>query len=179
VDDGAARVLGQLALGDERRQPDGLTISPRSSMTKQRSASPSKASQMSAPRSPHPPPAGSAVLAGSIGFASWLGKLPSSSKYSSVVSSGSPRRPPGRCSAHAVAGVDDDLQRADALAPGRAPLMYAALAGQQVLLAGRARLAVEGRQALVEVALASARSWASRCPGRRAGRPDRHSLMPL
>ena len=73
---------------------DGLTISPRSSMTKQRSASPSKASPMSAPSS-RTFACRSAVLAGSIGLASWFGKLPSSSKYMSVVSSGSPAKTAG------------------------------------------------------------------------------------
>src|SRR4051812_37559004 len=68
---------------------DGDTISPRSSTTKQRSASPSKASPRSAPTS-RTFACRSTRFAGSIGFASWLGKDPSSSKYRSVVSSGNP-----------------------------------------------------------------------------------------
>ncbi len=68
---------------------DGLTGSPRSSTTNTRSASPSKASPMSAPC------AGTAAcrstrLAGSSGLASWLGKEPSSSKYIGTTSRGRP-----------------------------------------------------------------------------------------
>ena len=57
----------------------GLTSSPRSSTRKQRSASPSKARPMSAPVS-ITFACRSTRLAGSIGLASWFGKVPSSSK---------------------------------------------------------------------------------------------------
>ena len=67
----------------------GLTGSPRSSTTKQRSASPSKASPMSAPTS-RTLACRSTMFFGSSGLASWLGKLPSSSKYIGTTSSGSP-----------------------------------------------------------------------------------------
>ena len=67
----------------------GLTGSPFSSTTKQRSASPSKANPMSAPTSGtflHR----STRFFGSSGLASWLGKVPSSSKYIGTSSSGNP-----------------------------------------------------------------------------------------
>jgi hypothetical protein len=67
----------------------GLTGSPRSSTTKQRSASPSKASPMSAP-SATTRFCRSTRLAGSSGFASWLGNVPSSSKYIGTTSHESP-----------------------------------------------------------------------------------------
>ena len=67
----------------------GLTGSPRSSTTKQRSASPSKASPMSAP-SATTAFCRSTRFAGSSGFASWLGNVPSSSKYIGTMSSGRP-----------------------------------------------------------------------------------------
>ena len=57
---------------------EGLTISPRSSTMKQRSASPSNASPMSAPVS-RTRACRSAMFAGSMGLASWFGKVPSSS----------------------------------------------------------------------------------------------------
>ena len=95
----------------------GLTGSPRSSMTKQRSASPSKAIPMSAPCS-RTAACRSRRFSGSSGFASWLGKVPSSSKYRSTISSGSSGSPDRGAedggdgvAAHAVAGVDDHLQR--------------------------------------------------------------------
>ena len=86
----------------------GLTSSPRSSTRKHRSASPSKARPMSAPVS-ITCACRSTRLAGSIGLASWFGKVPSSSKYSGshvdVEAAEHGRRgEPG----HAVAGVDDD-----------------------------------------------------------------------
>ena len=68
---------------------DGETISPRSSTTKQRSASPSKASPMSA-RFPVTARCRSRRFSGSIGLASWLGNVPSSSKYIGTRSMGSP-----------------------------------------------------------------------------------------
>ena len=68
---------------------DGGTGSPRSSMTKQRSASPSKARPMSAPDS-RTAACRSTRLSGSIGLAGWLGNVPSSSKYRGTISSGSP-----------------------------------------------------------------------------------------
>ena len=73
---------------------DGLTGSPCSSTTKHRSASPSKARPMSAPCC-RTAAWRSTRLAGSSGFASWLGKVPSSSKYSGTISSGSPARTTG------------------------------------------------------------------------------------
>jgi hypothetical protein len=54
-------------------------------------------------------------LAGSSGLASWLGKVPSSSKYSGARAAAAGRRARRHgVPAHAVAGVDDDLQRPDA-----------------------------------------------------------------
>ena len=73
---------------------DGLTGSPRSSTTNTRSASPSNASPMSAPCS-RTAACRSTRLAGSSGLASWLGKEPSSSKYSGTISRGSPERTTG------------------------------------------------------------------------------------
>ena len=66
-------------LTEEGRAWLGLTSSPRSSTRKHRSASPSKARPMSAPVS-RTFACRSTRLAGSIGLASWLGKVPSSSK---------------------------------------------------------------------------------------------------
>ena len=57
---------------------EGLTTSPRSSMMKQRSASPSKTSARSAPRSRTAAWA-SRRFSGTSGFAGWLGKFPSGS----------------------------------------------------------------------------------------------------
>ena len=59
---------------------DGETARPCSSTTKQRSASPSKARPMSAP-SATTRAWRSRRFSGSIGLASWFGKVPSSSKY--------------------------------------------------------------------------------------------------
>ncbi len=73
---------------------DGDTHSPRSSTTKQRSASPSKASPMSAPVA-RTAACRSRRFAGSMGLASWLGKDPSSSKYSGCTVSGSPSNTAG------------------------------------------------------------------------------------
>ncbi|MCO5606194.1 hypothetical protein L7F22_060381 [Adiantum nelumboides] len=67
----------------------GLTASPRSSTAKQRSASPSKARPRSAP-SATTAFCRSTRFAGSSGFASWFGKVPSSSKYSGTTRTGSP-----------------------------------------------------------------------------------------
>ena len=57
---------------------DGLTTSPRSSIMKQRSASPSKTSARSAPCSTTAAWA-STRFSGSSGLGGWLGKLPSGS----------------------------------------------------------------------------------------------------
>ena len=70
---------------------EGETGSPCSSITKQRSASPSKARPMSAPCST------TALwrsrrFSGSSGFAGWFGNVPSSSKNRGVISSGSASR---------------------------------------------------------------------------------------
>ena len=99
---------------------DGLTGSPCSSMTKQRSASPSNASPRSASCSTTAA-CRSRRFSGSSGLASWLGNVPSSSKYSGTTSSGSAGQTGAgaehgrrREAAHAVAGVDDDLERPDA-----------------------------------------------------------------
>ena len=70
----------------------GLTGSPRSSTTKQRSASPSKANPRSAPCSTTAA-CRSTRFFGSSGFASWFGKVPSSSKYSGTIVSGSAGSP--------------------------------------------------------------------------------------
>ena len=67
---------------------DGETGSPFWSTTKQRSASPSNASPMSAPCS-RTARCRSTRLAGSSGLAGWLGNVPSNSKYSGTISSGS------------------------------------------------------------------------------------------
>ena len=94
----------------------GLTGSPRSSMTKQRSASPSNASPMSAPCSTTAA-CRSRRFSGSSGFASWFGNVPSSSKYSGTTSAAAGQPGAGAedgghgVAAHAVAGVDDHLQR--------------------------------------------------------------------
>ena len=89
----------------------GLTGSPRSSTTKQRSASPSKASPMSAP-SATTAFCRSTRFAGSSGLASWLGKVPSSSKYIGTTSQRQPAEHLGHgVAGHPVAGVDDDAQR--------------------------------------------------------------------
>ena len=55
-------------------------------------------------------------FSGSSGLASWLGKVPSSSKYSGIDrrAAGRPRTAGHGVAAHAVAGVDDDRQRPDA-----------------------------------------------------------------
>ena len=58
---------------------DGETTSPRSSITKQRSASPSNTTARSAPCSRTAAWA-STRLAGSSGFGGWFGKLPSRSR---------------------------------------------------------------------------------------------------
>ena len=71
---------------------DGLTGSPCSSTTKQRSASPSNASPMSAPCSTTAF-CRSRRFSGSSGLASWFGNVPSSSKYSGTTSRGSSGRP--------------------------------------------------------------------------------------
>src|SRR5699024_7360038 len=75
---------------------DGLTGTPFSSTTKHRSASPSNARPRSA-SSAMTAVCRSIRFAGSSGFASWLGKVPSSSKYSGTTSrptSGSPASVP-------------------------------------------------------------------------------------
>ena len=72
----------------------GLTISPRSSTTKQRSASPSNARPMSALLS-LTACCRSRRFAGSIGFASWWGNVPSSSKYSAMSVIGRPSNTTG------------------------------------------------------------------------------------
>ena len=71
---------------------DGLTGSPCSSMTKQRSASPSNARPRSASCSTTAA-CRSRRFSGSSGLASWLGNVPSSSKYSGTMSSGSSGSP--------------------------------------------------------------------------------------
>src|SRR5664280_945062 len=73
---------------------EGGTSSPRSSTTKQRSASPSKARPMSAPVA-RTLSCRSAMFAGSIGLASWFGNDPSSSKYIGTRSIGSPAKTDG------------------------------------------------------------------------------------
>ena len=73
----------------------GLTGPPSSSTTKQRSASPSKASPRSAPCSTTAA-CRSRRFSGSSGLASWFGKLPSSSKYSGTSSIGRGSRPAAR-----------------------------------------------------------------------------------
>ena len=65
----------------------GVTGSPFSSITKQRSASPSKARPRSALCSTTAFCKSTRFL-GSRGFASWFGKVPSSSKYISTISIG-------------------------------------------------------------------------------------------
>ncbi|CPU62204.1 Uncharacterised protein [Mycobacteroides abscessus] len=71
---------------------DGETGSPRSSTTKQRSASPSNASPRSARRRTTSAWR-TAVFAGTSGLASWCGNDPSSSKNSGTIPSGSGGRP--------------------------------------------------------------------------------------
>ena len=71
---------------------DGETGLPFSSITKQRSASPSKASPISA-FSDKTFFCRSTRFLGSRGFASWFGKVPSSSKYIGIISIGNFAKP--------------------------------------------------------------------------------------
>ena len=93
---------------------EGETISPRSSTTKQRSASPSKARPMSAPCST----TAACRSRGSPARSGWprgWGTCRRARSRAGRGRSAGPRSTFGhRVAAHAVAGVDDDLQRADA-----------------------------------------------------------------
>ena len=92
---------------------DGGTTAPFASTRKHRSASPSKASPASAPCSTTAR-CRSTRFAGTSGFASWLGNVPSSSKNSGTTVIGVPANTAGAVMpGHAVAGVGDHGERAD------------------------------------------------------------------
>ena len=95
---------------------DGETGSPRSSTTKQRSASPSKASPTSAPVARAPRPAGRAGWPAPAGWPrGWGSCRPARSRAGSTVSRQAAVAQDRRhgVAGHPVAGVDDHLQRAD------------------------------------------------------------------
>ena len=118
---------------------DGDTGSPRSSTTKQRSASPSKARPRSAPVS-RTRACRSTRFFGSSGLASWFGKVPSSSKYIGDQVERQAGEDGGHgVAAHAVARVDDDLQR-----PDRRQVDQRAQVGGVVARAGPRRVTVPG-----------------------------------
>lgn len=133
----------------------GLTGSPRSSTTKHRSASPSKARPRSAPCSTTAAWR-SRRFSGSSGFASWLGKVPSSLEVErdhlerqGRKTGGGPEDGGDGVATHAVAGVDDDLERADAGEVDEAA-QEAGVVGEQVHLGGRALVLVTLLRGAVE-----------------------------
>ena len=71
-------------------------------------------------------------MAGSSGFASWFGKVPSSSKYSSSIRSGRSVEHGGHgVPGHPVAGVDDHVQRADRGQVDQRSVRYSAYAASR------------------------------------------------
>ncbi len=121
-------------------------------------------------------PAGRRRLAGSSGFASWLGKLPSSSKYSGVRRPGrGPTEPRARC-ARPCRCPRRRPPAARGSPRGRPGRQVVGVVGEQVAVGNGAW----GDVGIGDGRRRPGRGWSpGRCPGRPGVAPARHSLMPL